>query len=117
MNIIKIDTHSMENQIVSLKQEFERLKHRGEIVCAIPEINEMKPNVFLDQNSPRDNWGTSWCVTVEFDKCYACIYDMCRIKFVHYDDQYMNGRKEELVPYHSDEELVEEFKKHADFLR
>lgn len=117
MNTIKIDTHSMENQIISMKEQFERLKHRGEIVSAIPEINEMNPTVFLDQSSPQDNWGPSWCVTFQFDKCYACVYDMCRIKFVHFDDGYMNGRKEDFVTYYDDDQLVEQFKKHVDFLK
>lgn len=116
MNIIKIDTHSMENQIISLKQEFERLKHRGEVVSAIPEINEMNPTVFLDM-ADIEKWGRNWSVTLQFDKCYARIVDDCRILFVHFDDNYMNGRKEELVPYYSDEQLVEEFKKHVEFLK
>lgn len=117
MNEIKIDTHSMENQIISMKEELERLKHRAEIVIAIPEINEMNPNVFFDKNSPQDNWGTSWCVLLEFDKCYACIYDMCRIKFVHYDDNYLGGRKEDFVTYYDDNQLVEQFKNHVEFLK
>jgi hypothetical protein len=36
---------------------------------------------------------------------------------VHHDDVYGTGRKEELVPYYNDEQLVEEFKKHIEFLK
>ena len=116
MNEIKIDSHSMENQIHSLQEEMNRLKHKGEVVVAIPEINELNPIVFLDK-ADIEKWGRHWSVTLQFDKCYARIVDNCRILFVHFDDYYMGGRKEELVPYHSDEELVEQFKKHVDFLR
>lgn len=85
------------------------------MVIAIPEINEMNPLVFLDM-ADIEKWGRHWSVTLQFDKCYARIVDNCRILFVHFDDYYMGGRREELVPYHSDEELVEEFKKHVEFL-
>ena len=116
MNEIKLDCHSMENTILSLQEEMNRLKHKGELVIAIPEINEMNPLVFLDK-ADIEKWGRHWSVTLQFDKCYARIVDNCRILFVHFDDYYMGGRKEELVPYYSDEQLVEEFKKHVDFLK
>lgn len=116
MNEIKIDSHSMENEILSLQEEMKRLKHKGEVVIAIPEINEMNPLVFLDMTDI-EKWGRHWSVTLQFDKCYARIVDNCRILFVHFDDYYMGGRKAELVPYHSDEELVDEFKKHVEFLK
>jgi hypothetical protein len=117
MNEITINDRSMRDSIAFMQAELERLKLRGEIVCAIPEINEMKPNVFIDKSRPQDNWGSSWGVTFQFDKCYACVYDMCRIKFVHFDDNYMNGRQEDFVTYYNDEQLVEEFKKHVEFLK
>lgn len=116
MNEIKIDSHSMENRIQSLQAEMDRLKHKGEVVVAIPEINEMNPTVFLDI-ADINKWGRNWSVTLQFDKCYARIVDNCRILFVHFDDYDMGGRQEELVPYYSDEQLVEEFKKHVEFLR
>ena len=116
MNQIGINTKSMENRIHSLLTEMNNLKHRGEVVAAIPEINEMNPDVFLDMAHIK-NWGDNWTVTFEFDKCYARITDNCRILFVHYDDYDMGGRQEELVPYYSDEQLVEEFKKHVEFLK
>lgn len=116
MNEIKIDTHSMENQIVSMKEELERLKHKGEVVIAIPEINELNPIVFLDK-AHIDKWGTHWSVTLQFDKCYARIVDNCRILFVHYDDYDLGGRKEDFVTYYDDNQLVEQFKKHVDFLK
>ena len=116
MKQIEINTRSMVNSIRSLEDELERLKHRGEIVCAIPEINEMNPDVFLDKVRI-ENWGDNWTVTFQFDKCYARITDNSRIQFVHHDDVYGTGRKEELVPYYSDEQLVEEFKKHVEFLK
>lgn len=116
MNQISINTRSMVNSIRSLTEELERLKHRGEIVCAIPEINEMKPYVFLDE-AHIENWGDNWTVTFQFDKCYARITGNCQIQFVHHDDVYGTGRKEELVPYYDDKQLVEEFKKHVEFLK
>ena len=116
MKEIKIDSHSMENTILSLQAEMDRLKHKGEVVIAIPEINEMNPIVFLDK-AHIEKWGNHWSVTLQFDKCYARIVDNCRILFVHFDDCDMNGRQEELVPYYSDEQLIEEFKKHVEFLR
>lgn len=117
MNEIKIKSDSMASFIKSLQDEMERLVHYGEVVAAVPEINEMKPDVFLDHTNGDNVWGGGWTVVFQFDNCYARIYDSCRIRFVHFDDPYMSGRKEELVPYHSDEELVEEFKKHANFLK
>lgn len=117
MNEIKIDTHSMENQISSMKAELERLKHKGEVVNAIPEINEMNPIVYLDKSAAQKNWGDAWCVTYQFDKCYARIFDCCRILFVHFDDEYMGGRKEDFVTYYDDDQLVEQFKKHVEFLK
>lgn len=56
MNEIKLDCHSMENQILSLQKEMNRLKHKGEMVIAIPEINEMNPLVFLDM-ADIEKWG------------------------------------------------------------
>lgn len=116
MNEINIDCRSIETSIRSLEEEKERLKLRGEIVLAIPEINAMNPNVFIDRASI-PNFGTNWTVTFQFDKCYARITDSCRIQFVHFDDEYMHGRVEELVPYYNDEQLVEEFIKHVEFLK
>lgn len=116
MNQISINTNSMENRIHSLLTEMNNLRHRGELILSIPEINEMKPDVFLD-NAHIENWGDNWTVTFQFDKCYARITDNCRIQFVHHDDVYGTGRKEELVPYYNDEQLVEEFKKHVEFLK
>ena len=117
MNEIKVNTKSMENSIQSLQAELARLTHFGEVVASIPEINEMNPNVYLDHTSGDKVWGGGWTCTVEFEKCYARIYDSCRIRFVHYDDEYMNGRKEELVPFYEDDQLIAEFKKHVDFLK
>lgn len=116
MNEIKIDCRSIETSIVSLQAEKERLKLRGEKVLAIPEINQMNPIVYFDRASYK-GWGNSWTVTFQFDKCYARIFDSCRILFVHYEDYDLGGRQEDFVPYHSDEELVEEFKKHVEFLK
>ena len=48
MNEIKIKSDSMAYSIKSLQDEMERLVHYGEVVAAVPEINEMKPDVFLD---------------------------------------------------------------------
>ena len=115
MNEIKIDCRSIESSIRSLQEEMGRLKHRGELVLAIPEINEMNPIVYFDRATYKC-WGNSWTVTLQFDKCYARIFDSCRILFVHYDDYELGGRQEDFVSYHSDEELVEEFKKHVEFL-
>ena len=113
MNEIKIDCRSIESSIRSLQEEKDRLKHRGELVLSIPEINEMNPIVCFDRASYK-NWGNSWTVTLQFDKCYARIFDSCRILFVHYD---LGGRRDDFVTYYSDEQLVEEFKKHVEFLK
>ena len=37
MNEIKLDCHSMENQILSLQEEMNRLKHKGELVSPFPK--------------------------------------------------------------------------------
>lgn len=116
MNQISINTNSMENMIHSLLAEMNNLRHRGELILSIPEINEMNPDVFLDK-ARIENWGDNWTVTFQFDKCYARITDNSRIQFVHHDDVYGTGRKEEIVSYYSDEQLVEEFKKHVEFLK
>lgn len=117
MNEIKIDTKSMESFIKSYNDELARLTHYGEVVAAIPEINEMNPSIFLDNARGDSVWGGGWTCTLQFDKCYARIYDTCRIRFVHYDNEYLNGRKEELVTFYDDEQLVEAFKKYVDFLK
>lgn len=117
MNKIKIVTKSMERSIQSLQAELARLTHYGEIVASIPEINELNPNVYLDHVNGDNVWGGGWTTTFQFDRCYARVYDNCRVRLVHYDDDYLNGRKEELVPYHSDDELIKIFKEHADFLK
>ena len=116
MNNIAIDNHSMKNFIESYQEELERLMHNGEVVNAIPEINEMNPTVFLDRSSYKCR-GDLWAVTYQFEKCYARIFDNGQILFVHFDDKHMRGRKEEFVTYYNDKQLVEEFKKHVDFLK
>lgn len=111
MKNIVIDTHSMDNYIVSLKEELERLKTRARAVLGIPEIADMDPKVYLD----RDDY--NWRVVFAFEKCYAYFADNCRATFVHYDDGFMNGRKEETVTYYEDDQLVAEFRKHVEFLK
>lgn len=117
MKKIEIDTHRMVNSIQSLKEELERLTRRGELVAAIPEINALNPEVYVTRARADMNWGDAWCVTFQFDRCYARIFDCCRILFVHVDDEYGNGYKEELVTAYEDEDFVKEFKNHAEFLK
>jgi hypothetical protein len=93
----------------------DRLKHRGELVLSIPEINEMKPDVFTDR--VRTGSYENWSMTLQFDRCYARIFDNCRVMFVHFDNEYMHGRKEEVNTFYDDDQLVEAFKNHVEFLK
>lgn len=111
MNEIKINTASIDHAIESLQNERNRLWHMGEAALSIPEINEMKPDVFFDEVHG------GWTVTFQFAKCYARIYDSCRIRFVHSDDEYFSGCKEELSVYHDEETLIQAFKEHIEFLK
>ena len=117
MNEIKINSTSIEREIESLQNEMKRLQHMGEVAVNIPEINEMKPDVSFDKVEGDKLWCGGWTVTLQFDKCYARIYDSCRIRFVHFDDTYFNGRKEELSVYHDEETLTKAFKNHIEFLK
>lgn len=115
MNKIEIDTRSMTNAIKSYQDELERLKHYAEVAVAVPEINEMKPDVFTDR--VRTGSYESWSMTLQFDRCYARIFDNCRVMFVHFDNEYMHGRKEEVNTFYDDDQLAEAFKNHVEFLK
>lgn len=118
MNEIKIDSHRMHDAIEDMKKTLDSLEHKANVVINIPEINAMNPLVDM-YHSHADNtcrWG-GWTATFQFDKCYARIFDTCRVYFVHYDDNYLNGRKDELVPYYNDGDLIKIFKEHVDFLK
>lgn len=118
MNEIKIDSHSMQNAIADMTKTLGNLEHKAGVVTNIPEINAMNPSVYLDHfYADKTCAWSGWTATFQFDKCYARIFDTCRVYFVHYDDTYLNGRKDELVPYYSDEELIKIFKEHVDFLK
>lgn len=118
MNEIKIDSHRIHNAIEDLQKELVNLEHKANVVINIPEINAMNPIVEMCriQSDRQCNWN-GWTATFQFEKCYARIFDSCRVYFVHYDDVYLGGRKDELVPYYNDEELVKIFKEHVDFLK
>lgn len=115
MKKIEIDTRSMTNAIKSYQDELERLKHYVEVAVAVPEINEMNPDVFTDR--VRTGSYEKWSMTLQFDRCYARIFDTCRVMFVHFDDEYGNGRKEEVNTFYDDNQLVEAFKNHVEFLK
>ncbi len=110
MNDIHVETKSVTKFIERLNAEIGRLKHMADVVCAIPEINAMNPTVYLDNDN-------GWLVVFQFVKCWATVNDTCRARFVHYDSNYMDGRKEDVVPFYNDEDLITAFKNHVEFLR
>jgi len=58
-----------------------------------------------------------WSFKIPKGSRIARIFDNCRILFVHNDDEYGNGHEEELVIAYEDENVVNEFKNHVEFLK